>query len=384
MSGATTVLHLSSSSGPGGAEAVMAAVAAGLDPARYRSVVCLFREGWLRERCERLGLETHVLRMHGMLDLGWLRRFTALLRDRRVALIHAHEFGANTWGTMAGRLAGRPIVATVHGRSYFADSPRRRLAYRVVSQAATMVAVSEDVRRFVVESTGVARRRVRVVHNGISAPAAVSSEARARVRTELGILDGEQIVTVVGSLYPVKGHRYLLEATPQILTLCPATVFLFAGRGDCEAELRAQAKSLGIEARVRFLGLRQDVPALLAIGDVFVQPSLSEGFSIAILEAMAAARPVVTTRVGGNPELVVDGETGLLVQPANASALAAAVTRVLADGAEARRFGDNGLDRVTTRFSTGAMVRAYEAIYDEALGRPVVAAPLAAAERVPR
>ena len=105
----------------------------------------------------------------------------------------------------------------------------------------------------------------------------------------------------MGSLYPVKGHRYLLEAAPQILTLCPSTVFLFAGRGDCEAELRAQAGSLGIEARVRFLGLRQDVPALLALADVFVQPSLSEGLSIAILEAMAAARPVVTTRVEAIP-----------------------------------------------------------------------------------
>ena len=382
--GVTTVLHLSSSSGPGGAEAVMAAVAAGLDPTRYRSVVCLFREGWLRERCQGLGLETHVLPMHGMLDLGWLRRFTALLRERQVALIHAHEFGANTWGTMAGRLAGRPVVATVHGRSYYAESPRRRLAYRVVSRAATMVAVSDDVRRFVVESTGVSPRRVRVVHNGIGTPAPVSSEARAMVRTELGILDGEQVVTVVGSLYPVKGHRYLLEAAPQILTLCPSTVFLFAGRGDCEAELRAQARSLGLEARVRFLGLRQDVPTLLALADVFVQPSLSEGLSIAILEAMAAARPVVTTRVGGNPELVVDGETGLMVEAANASALAAAVTRVLSDAGEARRFGDRGRERVQTRFSTGAMVKDYEAIYDGALGRPVTVARPAAAERVLR
>ena len=382
--GVTTVLHLSSSSGPGGAEAVMAAVAAGLDPTRYRSVVCLFREGWLRERCQGLGLETHVLPMHGMLDLGWLRRFTALLRERQVALIHAHEFGANTWGTMAGRLAGRPVVATVHGRSYYAESPRRRLAYRVVSRAATMVAVSDDVRRFVVESTGVSPRRVRVVHNGIGTPAPVSSEARAMVRTELGILDGEQVVTVVGSLYPVKGHRYLLEAAPQILTLCPSTVFLFAGRGDCEAELRAQARSLGLEARVRFLGLRQDVPALLALADVFVQPSLSEGLSIAILEAMAAARPVVTTRVGGNPELVVDGETGLMVEAANASALAAAVTRVLSDAGEARRFGDRGRERVQTRFSTGAMVKDYEAIYDGALGRPATVARPTAAERVLR
>jgi glycosyltransferase involved in cell wall biosynthesis len=381
--GPTTVLHLSSSSGPGGAEAVMATVAAGLDPTHYHSLVCLFRDGWLRERCERLGLETHVLRMNGMLDLGWLRRFTELLRDRQVAVVHAHEFGANTWGTMAGRLAGRPVVATVHGRSYYADSFKRRLAYRIVSRAATMVAVSEDVRRFVVEATGVSRRRVRVVHNGIDPPAPVSSEARAGVRAELGILDGEQVVTVVGSLYLVKGHRYLLEAAPQVLALCPSTVFLFAGRGDCETELRTQAKSLGIEARVRFLGLRQDVPALLAIGDVFVQPSLSEGFSIAILEAMAAARPVVTTRVGGNSELVADGETGLLVEPADAPALAAAVTRLLTDAREARRLGGNGLDRVRSRFSTGAMVKDYESIYDEALRRPA-AARATAAERALR
>ena len=146
-------------------------------------------------------------------------------------------------------------------------------------------------------------------------------------------------MTVVGNLYPVKGHRYLLDAAPRILARCPSTVFVFAGRGDCEADLREQARHLGIATRVRFLGLRRDVPALLSTGDVFVQPSLSEGLSIAILEAMAAAKPVVTTRVGGNPELVADGETGLLVEPKDAGALAAAVIRVLTDAAEARRLG---------------------------------------------
>jgi glycosyltransferase involved in cell wall biosynthesis len=381
----TTVLHLSSSSGPGGAEMVVAQVASGLDPARYRSVVCLFRDGWLRERCEHLGLETHVLPMHGMLDGRWLRRFRGLLGERRVSLIHAHEFGANTWGTMAGRLARRPVIATVHGRSYYADSLRRRLAYRVVSRAAVMVAVSEDVKRFVVASTGVSPRRIRVIRNGIGLPAVVSSEARAQVRAELGILDGDQVVTVVGNLYPVKGHRYLIDAAPRILARCPATVFLFAGRGDCEVELREQARRLGIEARVRFLGLRTDVPALLAIGDVFVQPSLSEGLSIAMLEAMAAARPVVTTRVGGNPELVVGGETGLLVEPADATALATAVIRVLTDAGEARRLGVNGLERVKSCFSVASMVQAYQAVYDTALrrlGRGVAAAESAVAERV--
>jgi glycosyltransferase involved in cell wall biosynthesis len=179
----------------------------------------------------------------------------------------------------------------------------------------------------------------------------------------------------VGNLYPVKGHRYLLEAVPRILETCPSAVFLVAGRGTCEEALREQARSLGIDTRVRFLGLRQDVPFLLAIGDVFVLPSLSEGLSIAILEAMAAGKPVVTTRVGGNPEVVVDGETGLLVEPADAQALASAITRVLTRPTEARRLGLNGLARMKSRFTTGAMVRAYEAIYDEVLKRPALIAP---------
>jgi glycosyltransferase involved in cell wall biosynthesis len=379
VGGPVTVLHLSSSSGAGGAETVVASVAAGLDPSRYRSVVCLFRDGWLRERCERLGLETHVIRMSGALDLVWLRQFKRLLRQREVGLVHAHEFGANTWGTMAGRLARRPVVATVHGRSYYADSGRRRLAYRVVSRVATMVAVSEDVKRFVVEAAGVSERRVRVVHNGIGPHAPASRETVLRARADLGVLAGERVVLAVGSLYEVKGHRFLLEAAPAILKACPSTVFLIAGRGDCDAALREQTKRLGLEARVWFLGLRQDVPTLLELCDVFVQPSLSEGLSIAILEAMAAARPVVTTLVGGNPELVVHGETGLLVAPADAPALAAAVTRVLAGPAEARRLGDGGLARVQRRFTVGAMVSEYEAIYDAALRRPTPATASGAA-----
>jgi glycosyltransferase involved in cell wall biosynthesis len=366
--GIKTILHLSSSSGPGGAETVVASVASELDPSIYRSIVCLFRDGWLRERCEALGLETHIIPITGMLDVRWLRRFRRLMHDRGVSLIHAHEFGANTYGTLAARLADRPAVATVHGRSYYADSVRRRLAYRAVSRAAVMVAVSQEVKRFVVERAGVSTRRVRVVYNGIRTMAPVSEEAKRRLRSELGIHAGDRIVTAVGSLYEVKGHRYLLEAAPRILHQFPSTVFLIAGRGDGEAALRTQAATLGIDGRVRFLGFRRDVPELLAIADVFAQPSLSEGLSIAILEAMAAARPVVTTRVGGNPELVVNGETGVLVQAADASGLAAAVVRVLNDGDEARRLGDNGLSRVRGRFTVEAMVREYAAIYSAALG----------------
>jgi glycosyltransferase involved in cell wall biosynthesis len=346
--------------------------------------MCLFRDGWLRERCERLGLETHIIRMRGALDPVWLRQLTRLLRQSGVALIHAHEFGANTWGTMVGQLVRRPVVATVHGRSYYADCGRRRLAYRVVSRAATMVAVSVDVKRFVVEAAGVAKHRVRVVHNGIGPHGPVSPEAVLRARADLRLSPDERIVLAVGSLYEVKGHRYLIDATPAVLQACPSTVVLIAGRGDRDASLREQARRLGVEGRVRFLGLRTDVPVLLQMADVFVQPSLSEGLSIAILEAMAAARPVVTTRVGGNPELVVDGVTGILVEPADAAGLTVALTRMLTDPAGARRLGTEGLARVQQHFTIGTMVREYEGIYDAALGRSVLPSGAAVAHQVGR
>src|SRR5207249_10987239 len=119
--GITTILHLSSTSGPGGAEMIFSHLAASVDRSRFRSIACLFRPGWLKERCDELGVDTHVLGINGMFDWGWVRDCLALVRRENVALIHAHEFTANTYGTLMARLAGIPLVATVHGKSYYPE-----------------------------------------------------------------------------------------------------------------------------------------------------------------------------------------------------------------------------------------------------------------------
>ncbi len=347
----------------------MARLAAGLDSSRYRSVACLFRDGWLRERCEQSGIETYILRITGKLDLRWLRMFYRLARQQDVKLIHAHEFGANTYGALAARILGIPLVATVHGRHYYADRASRRLAYRIVSRIATMVAVSEDVKRFLVKVTGAAERRIRVVYNGIGKLASLPADEVCQRRLALGLTGEDRVVGVVGSLYGVKGHRYLLEAAPQILEACPSATFLIVGCGELEAELRAQAKRLGLDGRVRFLGFREDVGELLSLFDVFALPSLSEGLSIALLEAMAAGKPVVATNVGGNPELIIDCETGLLVPAGDVRKLAAAIGKLLKDPAEARRLGENGMNRAKRCFGLESMIEGYQAIYDRELER---------------
>jgi glycosyltransferase involved in cell wall biosynthesis len=369
MSGSATktVLHLSTTSGPGGAEMVLSRLAASLDQARFRSVVCLFWPGWLKEQCERLGIATYVLQMEGMLDYRWLCKAWQLVRQENVALIHAHEFGGNTYGALLAQLAGVPLIATVHGKNYYWEKLRRRLAYRLVSRIGMMVAVSNDLKRFIVNTVGMPAHRIKVVHNGIDTMSPVGPEEVRRHRAELGLVEGEKVVGVVGSLYPAKGHRYLLAAVQQVLKTSPHVIVLIIGRGELESPLKEEVKRLGLSQQVRFLGFRNDIPALLALMDVFVLPSLSEGLSIALLEAMSAGKPVLATDVGGNPELVVDGETGFLVPPREAEALAARLLLLLNDKDQARRLGEKGRKRVLQHFTLRAMVSRYQRIYEDCL-----------------
>lgn len=365
-----TILHLSSSSGPGGAERVVCALASSLDKAKYRSLVGLFRPGWLQDQCRNQGIATHILPSDGLLHWRWMRECYRLIRKEHVDLIQAHEFDANVHGMVVAAIAGIPMVATVHGKIYFWEKARRRIAYRLVSKFAQVVAVSEDLKRFLAEEVGLAESRVRVIYNGVGESSVVDARDVAQCKKDLGLQDREMVVGVVGNLYPVKGHTYLLQAIPQILRTCPQTSFLFIGRGELEVPLKTQVKKLGIEEKVRFLGLRQDIPRLLSVMDIFVMPSLSEGLSIAVLEAMAAAKPVVATDVGGNPELVASGETGLLVPARDPEALAHALVKLLSDPATIHSYGEAGLKRVHERFALRTMTSQYQAIYQQSfLGR---------------
>lgn len=362
-----TILFLSTSSGPGGAERVINNLAASLDPARYRAVLCLFRQGWIQERSESRGIPTHIIPTHGMTDWRWAIRFRRLLKDEHVDLIHAHEFDANVQGAFVAAISGIPLVATVHGKHYFWEKLRRRLAYRWVSRRATMVAVSEDLKQFIVEKVGVCSERITVLYNGVDVPPPPRKADIDACRKELRLPEEDQIVGVVGNLYPVKGHQYLIEGIPEVLKKCPNTSFIFAGRGQLETELKDQVFRLGLDKRVHFLGLRQDIPRILALLDVFVLPSLSEGLSMAILEAMMAGKPVIATRVGGNPEIVLDGETGFLVPPKDSQALAARLTTLLANREQATQFAGRGKRRAEGRFSLQTMVHAYQSLYDTCL-----------------
>ena len=192
--------------------------------------------------------------------------------------------------------------------------------------------------------------------------------ARATLRQELALAPQDRLVVAVGNLYPVKGHKYLVEALGLLGPRHPSLHVAIAGRGETADALAAQADRLALGGRLHLLGLRSDVPNLLASADAFVMPSLSEGLPLALLEAMLAGCPIVATEVGEVGAVLAGGEAGILVPPGDSSALAAALERVLVDSGAARQMAKRALGRATQEYGLARMVGRYAAAYRKVVG----------------
>jgi glycosyltransferase involved in cell wall biosynthesis len=269
------------------------------------------------------------------------------------------------------RLTGVPVVlSSIH--AFYRSKPRLELLLDMVTARLTdgVIVVSEAVRQFAIADLKIPDNKIDVVYNGItSLPVVVDVESIRRIRAEIGLRSDSSVVACVASLKEVKGHKYLLQAMPLILRDVPNAQFLIIGDGPLQPELRSLATALGIADKVCFAGLREDVRTILPAIDILVQPSLQETFSLAILEAMAAEKTVVATKVGGIPELVEDGRTGLLVPPENPSAIAQAVVSLLTSPDKSRMFGVAGGQRLREFFTDEKMVRRHEEIYEFYLER---------------
>lgn len=368
-----TVLHLIETRETGGAENMLIRLIDHLPTDRYRSIVGLPGDGWLNRQFLARGIETVLFPLERSVDLAWIRHARRLIRTRRVALIHAHEFAMNSYGALMSYLTGVPGIATVHGRGYYAARLRRRLVYRFVARRSTMVAVSEDIRRLLIGTVGVRPDRVRTIWNGVELDRfrldpERAAQLREQVRAEWGVGPDQPVVGTVGNLDPVKGHAYLIDAAAPVCRAYPTAMFVIAGHGQLHDDLARQAADLGLADRVHLLGFREDVPALLQAIDVFALPSLSEGLPLAVIEAMAAGRPVVATAVGGTCEVLRDDDTGLLVPPGDPAALAAGIGRLLAQADTRTRLTANAARQVAREFDMATTMKRYLELYDRLTG----------------
>lgn len=355
------------SSGPGGAENMVLSLAKGLRDRGHDPIIATNRPGWMTDRAEAAALPVWIETQRRALEIPWVLGLAWKLRRNRIDVFHSHEFSMNIFGGAAAWLARVPQVATIHGRHYVADAPRRIRAHRgLLGRGVPLVAVSDDLREYLAGAFDLDRDALRLVHNGIALPGVDLAGPRnpgtsdRGVRDELGLSPNAPLLLCVGNLYPVKDHASLVRTLPEL----PDATLAIAGRGEEEENLRRLARELGVENRLQLLGLRDDVDALLDAADVFVQPSKSEGLPLAVLEAMAHGVPVVASNVGGIPEAIVDGDSGLLVPPNDSSRLAMALAGLLAEPERARQLGQRGRERVAAEFSVGAMVDRYIELYE--------------------
>ncbi len=367
------VLHVITSLDRGGAENYLLTLLSHADRARFDMEVAVLRgDGELVPEFQKRGIAVHLLRARHQLDLGALGQLTKLLRDGQFDVVHSHLFRADFYACLAADRLGssRPrIVSTRHNDDRFFLHPLIGILHYLISGRQDMIiAISDHIARFTIARGVQDPRRVRRVYHGLQpSDADAEQRDRVRVREELGIPPGDFLVGNVGRLAPQKGQRHLVRAMPRLLERVPEAQAVIAGGGALEGPLRELAASLGVSDRVHVLGPRRDVPAIMQAIDAFAMPSIWEGFGIVLLEAMAAARPVVASRVATIPEVVADEESGLLVPPGDAAALADALARIALDRPLADRLGAAGRARLQALFSLEKMVGDTESLYEEVL-----------------
>jgi len=356
------VMHVVYSLEPGGMEFGVVKLVNGLDRNRVSSAICATKPGGrLRDLVEPHVPVFEMRRRRGN-DVRLVWQLFRLFRRERPHVVHTHAWGTLIEGLVAARLARVPLV--VHGEhgtlQLKAHQLRaQRLGWGLVDQ---VLSVSSRLAARMVDETRFPAHRVETIRNGVNL-SRFGTLSRLEARRALGLAETAVIVGTVGRLVPVKDQASLLAAIALLAQRGVCTTVVLAGDGPLRPDLEAKAASLGLADRVKMLGHRPDVEAVLAALDVFVLPSVSEGLSNTILEAMASGLPVVATRVGGADELVEEGTTGLLVEPGDPKALGLAIEQLVSDPARRADMGNKARQRAESEFGLPRMIGRYEDLY---------------------
>lgn len=365
------VVHLSKMTGAAGSEGHLLVLLPGLRARGVDAHLWILHEPHnpvpeVVARAEAAGVPVARIAIRHHLDPALWWSLAQRFRAAQPAIVHTHLLHADLYGIPAARRARVPgIVSSRHNDDRF----RRRLPLRLLNrwlwrQADAGIAISEAIRQFTIQVEGAPADRLHTVHYGLD-PAAISAPPQARVtlRAELGLPPETLLVGSVCRLIAQKGLSFALRGFAQIARDFPHVHYVIAGDGDLRGALQAEAAALGLRERVHFLGWRSDAHAIFAALDLLLAPSLWEGFGLVFLEAMALGVPILSARVSAIPEVVIDGETGWLVPPADPAAIAGALRGALRDPDLRRARGAAGRQRLEREFTVAAMVDRTLAVY---------------------
>lgn len=358
----------------GGAEKVLLRMVDRLPRERYSPRVITFKIDETLGIRESISCPLDVFPLRRTYDRNALRvarSIREIVRKHQVWITHTFHETSDLWGGPIAKMSGCPILISSRRDMGFNRQPKHERSYRWIGRYFDQVqTVSEQVRTQSIAKDRLHPRRVKTVYNGIDLPPAASGYDKRELRRALGLPDAKHLVTSVGHIRAIKGFDVLLQAAARVVQQVPGAVFAIAGHDhepDHTRNLKAQVAAQGLQDTFLFLGGWERVHPLLHASDVFCLLSRSEGLSNALLEAMGCGLPCVATSVGGNQEVVIDGETGFLVRNEDADSAADATVELLNDAQKALAFGRRGREIVEQKFTTEAMMRTVIASYEQLL-----------------
>jgi len=363
------VLQLISSGGYYGAENMLLNLCASQEKSGCQASLVLFYNTHIPnvefyERARRRGISVRMVHCKGRADWRAVQQIKEIIQEDEINVVHTHGYKADLYGYAAARSAGKPIVATCHNwlGGTAALGIYNRLDRMVLKRFGAVAAVSETVREQLA-SSGIHADRIKLIANGID----VQAFERPTAKMDAGA-EGGKIIGMVARLDLQKGFEYLLTAARVLHREFSDLKIVVSGEGPDRGAIEKMIAEFGLQHNVVLAGQVSDMPAVYAAMDIFVLPSLNEGLPMTVLEAMAASRPVVASRVGAIPGVIRDGESGLLVAPGDAAGLKNALARLLRDSELCRRLGANAHDTVSRNYTSDNMASHYISMYEDVLG----------------
>lgn len=361
------VIHVVNSLACGGLEQMALQLVRKLNEAGIPSdIVCLAQKGELAAEAEKCGITVKSLEKTCGFDFGLILRLAKVCRELGGDIIHTHNFAPLIYGTLAAKLCGKKCLNTRHGRT---DDKTYPFIWHLNDY---IVPVSEDTRAHLLKHNSISPDKLKVIYNGVDLALYSAGAGKTEIETtraQIGVAPQSFVIATVGRLSPEKDHLTLLKAFKKLRKKKMEGDLLIVGDGPLRAKLEQAAVQHEVADRVKFLGFRDDVVKILRASDVFVLSSYREGLSLSVLEAMACSKPVVATKVGGTPEMIIDGETGYLVPCGFPERIEVAVMKLYINRETARQIGENARRKVEETFNLKKMVEGYRALYESMSGQ---------------
>lgn len=360
------ILHTIDTTGPGGAENVFLNLVKGLDRNKFEPVVAIRGPGWVCDELKKIGINPLFINSKGSFNFIYLRELIGIIRRNSIDIIQSHLLGSNFYCSLAGIICGVPVVSTFHGFVDINGKERfSEIKCKIINRGSEkLVFVSNMLKNFYLEKKDYSARKSVTIYNGIDC-SVFKPQRDDSIKNKLGLGPDNILVGAVGNIRPSKGYEYLLKAARLVVDKYPQFRFVVAGEGSGRffENMLIFRDKMGLEKHFIFLGFEPDISKFMNNIDIYVLSSVSEGFSISTIEAMACGVPVIATRSGGPEEIITHMVNGILVETKNPDDLSKQIIKLISDDSLKKSLVKNSIDYVKKGYSIIELINNYSNLY---------------------